>query len=125
MTPVPDDFLQRAQKSLETANMITESDADTAASKAYYAVFYAFSAYFSKSGKFFKSHAGVETAADNDLIRAGILNPDIGSDYNWLAALRSTGDYGGSTHVSIPDAKKAIERATAVVAEVTRTIKEK
>ena len=58
------DFWQRASQALKTVDTLVSTDPDAAASRAYYAAFYAISALFSLQGKSFVKHSAVEAAAD-------------------------------------------------------------
>ena len=40
---------------------------------------------------------------------------ECGKDFSWLVSTRSTGDYGGGVHVTIPDAETAIEKARKIL----------
>lgn len=112
------DMWSRAKKSLHAAQSIVGEDPDSAASRAYYAAFHAVSAFFALNDKTFSRHSAVEAAVHRDLVKAGIWENSLGSDFSWLCALRSTGDYGGSLHVSEADAKSALEKSAKILAAI-------
>ena len=61
----------RAQDALESASVLIGVDPDSAASRAYYAAFYAVSALFALEGRSFNKHTALESAVHRDLVRTG------------------------------------------------------
>jgi hypothetical protein len=114
------DLWQRAVQALATAQSLSSSDPDAAASRAYYAAFYAVSARFILSGTIFTRHSAVEAAVHRDLVKAGLSAADIGKGYSFLHSLRSTADYGGRMHVSLEEAAEAVAAAGLIVSEMRR-----
>lgn len=105
-------YLERAQSSLRAAQTLVWSGySDYAASRAYYAAFYAATALLLREGLAFGKHSGVIAAIHQRFVKTGRLEAKHGRDLNWLFGLRTTGDYGGATHVSTEDAEAAIEAA--------------
>ena len=113
------DFWNRAQRALHTAETILNEDPDSSASRSYYAVFHAVSAYFSLQGKTFTKHSALESAVHKELVKPGIWTLEMGKDFSWLVATRSTGDYGGRIHVTEDDARSAVLKATKIL-EIVR-----
>ncbi|OGG51980.1 MAG: hypothetical protein A3F84_15290 [Candidatus Handelsmanbacteria bacterium RIFCSPLOWO2_12_FULL_64_10] len=111
----------RAIQALRTARSTVSTDPDAAASRAYYAAFYAVSALFALQGKTFSKHSAVEAAVHRDLVHAGVWPVDLGKDYSFLLQLRETGDYGGPTHVSGEEALESIEAARRILQAVRDT----
>lgn len=70
MNPEAAALWDRAQKAVASARALVETDADGAASRAYYAAFYAVSALFSVEGKAFTKHTAVAAAVHRDLVKA-------------------------------------------------------
>lgn len=66
------DLWERAKKALLVARTALPLDPDSAASRAYYAAFYAMSARFALEGKSFRKHSGVEAAVHRELVKTGI-----------------------------------------------------
>jgi len=89
------DFWARAVDALRVAEHDLELSPDAAASRAYYAAFYAVSAHFALEGKSYTKHSAVEAAVHRDLVKTGIWDMDLGRGYSRLAQLRTRGDYGG------------------------------
>jgi hypothetical protein len=114
----PQDFWERAIKAISSAKLTIEVDFDGAASRAYYAAFYAVSALFAMEDKTFKRHSNVESAVHNDLVRTGRWPVDLGKAYSFLRETRTTGDYGGDLHVSEDDALKALNFAQRILVAV-------
>ena len=111
----------RAIQALRTAKSNLSIDADAAASRAYYAAFYAISALFVLQGKTFSKHSALERAVHRDLVKAGHWPVERGKDYSFLRKLRATGDYGGGIHVSNEEAVEALEAARRIVQTVRDT----
>ena len=111
----------RAIRTLNTASVHTIDDPDSAASRAYYAVFHAVSALFALQGKTFTKHTALEAAVHRDLVRSGMWSTDLGATFSWLANLRYTGDYGGAVHVSPDEAQEAVAKARHIIKAVYET----
>jgi uncharacterized protein (UPF0332 family) len=107
---------QRACDSLEAACVLCEKGyADFAASRAYYAAFYAATALLLAENKDFAKHTGVVAAVHKEFVRTGGLAQEHGRTLSWLFELRGIADYGELRHVPEPEARKAIEAADAFV----------
>jgi uncharacterized protein (UPF0332 family) len=109
-------FWERALTTINTAELVLDSDPDTSASCSYYAAFYAVSALFAGRKILFKSHDGVDIALNRDYIKTGILSKEIATMYRTLRKERQTGDYGlmdkiprDSARADLGHAKKIIE----------------
>ena len=119
MTAYAQDLWRRAVKALSVARATLSMDPDAAASRAYYAAFYAVSAMFALEEKWFKRHMAVESAVHRDLVQAGKWPPEVGQAYSRLLERRATGDYGVEKHVSAESASDSIawaERMLRLVA---------
>jgi uncharacterized protein (UPF0332 family) len=104
--------LQRAQTSIQAAkDMLKKEYYDIAASRAYYAAFYAASALLLKENVDTSKHSGVIALIHKLFVKAGKLEKEQGKNLNWLFELRGIGDYGVSEHVSSGEAYKAIQVA--------------
>jgi uncharacterized protein (UPF0332 family) len=84
---------------------------DFAASRAYYAAFYAASAILLNEGLDLSKHSGVLAAVHQRLVRTGRLDKEQGRALNWLFGLRNVGDYGVTMHASRAEAEEAIRAA--------------
>jgi uncharacterized protein (UPF0332 family) len=105
-------------EAIRTAEADLSISADAAASRAYYAAFYAVSALFALEGCDFSKHTQVQAAVHRDLVKAGPWPTERGEDYSFVLRLRETGDYGGSRHVSADEAAEAIAAATRILEAV-------
>jgi uncharacterized protein (UPF0332 family) len=104
--------LERADQSIQAAKeLVLKGYHDFAASRAYYAAFYAATAILLHEGLEFGKHSGVIAATHRRLVKTGKLDKEHGKDLNWLFELRSVADYGATAHVSQQDAEKAIVAA--------------
>ena len=119
------DLWARATRAIQTAGRnYNDDDYDAAASRAYYAAFYAVSALFSLKGLSFNKYSAVETAVHRDLVKPGIWTVEMGADYRSLHALRSTGDYGGLEHVSSEQAEQSLQAAERILSAVKQNYPE-
>jgi len=108
--------LERAKKSIQAAQkMITYGYYDFAASRAYYAAFYAATAILLSEELTFRKHSGVIAFIHREFIKTGKVSQNHGKNLNWLFELRNIGDYGVTIHVSQQDAEKAVEAAEGFV----------
>jgi len=111
--------LERADKAIEAAGkLLSEGYFDFAASRAYYAAFYAATALLLRESLEFSKHSGVIAAIHKQFIKTGKLESQFGKDLNWLFELRSVGDYGVTVHVPQQEAEKAIEAASRFLQEI-------
>lgn len=108
-------FWDRALTSLSTAAQLVSSDPDAAASRAYYAAFYAVSALFAARGTTLAKHTAVAAAVHRDLVHHGTWPAELGEAYSWLMRIRQTGDYGLAIRVQPDEAKEAVRKARMIV----------
>lgn len=109
--------LARAHASLDAAAVLLDAGhADFAASRAYYAVFYAASAALLARQLQFRKHGQVLGAIHKHFVKTGLIEARHGRDLNWLFELRALGDYGETRHVDHEEAKRALEVANEIVA---------
>ncbi len=113
--------LQRAEESLQAARELAASGHhDFAASRAYYAAFYAATAAVLAEKLQFSKHSGVIAAIHQHFVKTGRLAVERGKALNRLFELRGIGDYGETRHVPAEDAQDAIEAA----ADIVRTLRQ-
>jgi len=112
--------LERANESVEAAKELVASRfCDFAASRAYYAAFYAATAAMLAEELELSKHSAVIASVHQRLVKTGRVDKQQGKNLNWLFELRSVGDYGATVHVSREDA----ERAIRVAEDFVRVIK--
>lgn len=104
--------LERAEQSIQAAkDLAIKGYYDFAASRAYYAAFYAAIAVLLNEGLDFSKHSGVLASIHQRFVKTGKLSKEQGKDLNWLFEVRNVGDYGVTAHVSQPQAERAIQAA--------------
>lgn len=117
--------LERSNQSIEAARELTKDGYfDFAASRAYYAAFYAATAVLLSGGFEFKKHSGVIAAIHQKFVKTGKLDKSHGKNLNWLFELRDIGDYGVTLHIQKQEAENAIEAAKAFLQAVNNLIKD-
>ena len=117
--------LERSNQSIEAARELTKDGYfDFAASRAYYAAFYAATAILLSGGFEFKKHSGVIAAIHQKFVKTGKLDKRHGKNLNWLFELRDIGDYGVTLHIQKQEAENAIEAANAFLQAVNNLIKD-
>ena len=104
--------LERAEQAVTAAQkLLLDGYCDFAASRAYYAVFYAASALLLQEGLEFRKHSGVIATIHQRFVKTGRMEKEFGKNLNWLFESRSIGDYGVTAHVPAADAEQAISTA--------------
>jgi len=104
--------LERAEKSIQAAKELAKGGFyDFAASRSYYAAFYAATAVLLDEGLEFSKHSGIIASIHQRLVKTGKVDKEQGKELNWLFELRNVGDYGVTIHVSQQDTEKAIRVA--------------
>ena len=115
--------IERAEQAVDAARkLVLDGYYDFAASRAYYAVFYAASALLLNEGLEFRKHSGVIAAIHQRFIKTGRLEKEYGKNLNWLFELRSIGDYGVTSHVPKADVELAISAAASFFERVRSMI---
>lgn len=111
----------RADESLRAATAVLDDGfLDFAASRAYYAAFYAASGLLLQSGHEFRKHSAVIAAINTHFVATGKVKPTIGRSLRWLFELRGVGDYGVVLHVSEPDAVRAVAEARVIIEKLKK-----
>jgi hypothetical protein len=119
MSEVAATLWERAKDALRAARHVPSVSPDTAASRAYYAAFYAVSALFALKERTFRKHTSVEAAAHRDLVKPGTWPPALGEAYSRLVELRSVADYGDDERTDPKKARKALDAATKILKAVS------
>jgi len=111
--------LDRAETNLHAAkDLLDKRYYDIAASRAYYAAFYAASALLLSENIDTSKHSGVIALIHQHFVKTGKLDKEQGKGLNWLFELRSVGDYGVSVHVASGEAFKAADIAEIFLSSV-------
>lgn len=104
--------LERANQSIQAARQLASGGYyDFAASRAYYAAFYAATAALLSESLELSKHSAVIASIHQRFVKTGKLSKEQGKTLNWLFELRGVGDYGGTAHVSRQQAEQAIQAA--------------
>ncbi|MGH9847187.1 MAG: HEPN domain-containing protein [Blastocatellia bacterium] len=104
--------LERAEQSFQAAHELADRGFhDFAASRAYYAAFYAATALLLREGVEMSKHSGVIATIHRRFVKTGKLDKEQGKTLNWLFELRNVGDYGVTKHVSQQEAERAVQAA--------------
>ena len=102
--------LERAVASIKAAkDLLKGGYSDFAASRSYYAAFYAATALLINEGFQFKKHSAVIAAIHKNFVKTRKLDKNQGKNLNLLFELRSVGDYGMMLHVPQEDAEKRLK----------------
>jgi len=118
--------LERAEQSVLAArDQVADGYYDFAASRAYYAAFYAATAALLDEGVDMSKHSGVIASVHQRFVKTKKLSEEHGKNLNWLFELRSVGDYGATAHVSQSDAERAVEVAESFLNAIKSLVKGK
>jgi len=114
-------LLDKAARAIHAAEtLLREGDADFAAGRAYYAMFYAAEALLFERGLQFRKHGAVHGAFGEHFIRSGLLDTRF---HRWLLDafdVRIQGDYGVDAVVSLEEARDMIDQAGEFLREAER-----
>jgi uncharacterized protein (UPF0332 family) len=109
---------QKASSALAAARTLLEAgDADFAAGRGYYAMFYAVQALLNEKGLRFRKHGGVHAAFGQHFAATGLMDAKY---HRWLLDAfdkRIQGDYGIDAVVTREDVQRIIEQATEFVSQ--------
>jgi uncharacterized protein len=110
-------LLQKAVQSLDAAQLLRQEEyLDFAASRAYYAMFYAAEALLLDRGLSFSSHAATIAAFGRLFARTGTLDPKYHRYLIDGQDTRNLGDYGVGTSVSASRAEEMLNWAEEFIA---------
>lgn len=117
------DMLNKARRSLKAARgHLAEGDFDFAASRAYYAAFYAMEAALLSKGVACSTHGGVLTVFSERFLKAGTLPTGFGAKAARLFRERQVGDYEFDVSVNGSDAEEDIEIASGIVLAIEQLL---
>lgn len=114
-------LLDKATRSIQASKRLLDGgDAEFAAGRAYYAMFYVAEALLNEKGLRFRKHGGVHGAFGEHFIKTGELDPKY---HRWLLEAfnkRITADYGVETVVTPEEVTGMIEQARDFLNEACR-----
>ncbi len=119
-----EELMQKADESLAAADLLlTQGYTDFAASRSYYAMFYAAeAALFSQDVKF-KSHRSVISCFGRVFCKTGILRSELGHHLKRAYERRLTGDYAYDTSTTQDEAEETLTWAKEFVSAVEEYLK--
>ena len=110
-------FLEKSEQSIAAAaHLLSDGYSEFAASRAYYAMFYAAQALLSEQGRRFRKHGGVHAAFGEAFAKPGLLDAKY---HRWLLDAfdkRIKGDYGVDEVLARGDAETLITQASEFLA---------
>jgi uncharacterized protein (UPF0332 family) len=116
-------WMRKAEAALASARSeLAASRYDFAVNRAYYACFYAASAYLLQLGKKFVKHSGVRGAVHQDLVKPGRLSSTWGKAYDQVFESRQSGDYLELFEFDRGQVSELIRLAEGFVEEMHRLI---
>lgn len=114
-------WMERADRTLETARRLLDADPSSACNRAYYAMFYAARAALLRVDQAEraagKSHSGMISAFSGHLVRPGLIAPEHGRAFARVEQHRLAGDYLGPG-VPLKVAAESVDQAAAFVTAV-------
>lgn len=120
MKEVARKLLDKCEQSIAASeHLLHDGYTEFAASRAYYAMFYADEALLSEKGRRFRKHAGVHSAFGAQFAKTGLLDPKF---HRWLLDAfdkRVKGDYGVDEVMARGDAEELIRQAREFLAAAT------
>ncbi len=117
-------MLSKSRRSLKAAQShLAEADYDFAASRAYYAAFYAMEAALLNRGVTCSTHGGVLARFSERFIKNGTLPSEFGAKAARLFRERQIGDYEFDVSVTQPAAEQDVAVATEMVDAVERLLR--
>ncbi|MCB1060081.1 MAG: HEPN domain-containing protein [Calditrichaeota bacterium] len=114
-------LLRKAARSIVSAEkQLADGDADFAASRAYYAMFYAAEALLLAHDLVYKKHSAVIAAFAEHFTRKGILPEELHRFFIDAQNARLSGDYMSEMDVSIKEVQVHIDHAREFVTTITK-----
>ena len=118
--------LEKAKNDLRDAQKsFAEEMFETAANRAYYAIFHAARAVLILDGQDYRRHAGVISFFRRDYIKTGILDEALSEIIKNAFELRTESNYSDFFIISKSEIEKQIEDAAFFVAEIERFLENK
>lgn len=105
-------LLDLARESVSAARLLLDQGYHRfAASRAYYAMFYAAEALLASRGEYYSRHAGVIAAFGREFAKTGEMDPKYHRWFIDAQDLRTTSDYAALVEPSVDQAGETISRA--------------
>jgi len=118
-------YLEAAHEALASATLNLENDfLSAAASRTYYAVFYAASALIKAKGLSFSKHTAVLSAFRQYFVKTGIFSVEVSDFYKIAFDTRQAGDYELATQFEPEVLQNNLIEAQVFVKEVERWLQQ-
>ncbi len=108
---------REALQAIESARLVLPTDPNAAINRAYYAAFYAVTAFLALDHRHYSKHYMVEAAVHRDLVHQGIWPAELGTAYSKLFVLRAEADYS-IERMESEVAAHAIDLAEQILEEI-------
>src|SRR4030067_1720428 len=116
-------WMRKADDALISARSeLSAGRRDSAVKRAYYACFYAASAYLLMLGKKFVKHSGVRGAIHQDLVKSGTLDAKWGKAFDHLFEDRQAGDYLALYEFEKAQVAEMVEQDEGFVGEIKKLL---
>lgn len=120
MTPAVVALLAKAEQSVAAASLLLDDDyVDFAASRAYYAMFYAVEALLLSKEMSFSKHSAVIAAFGKEFVKTGVMDARFHRMLLNAFDLRNAGDYGTMHFVAEQQVKQVIMDARELLAAIS------
>jgi len=117
-------MINKALRSLKASRChLADADFDFAASRAYYAVFYAMEAALLTKEIVCSTHGGTITAFSDHFVKTRILPPEYGAKAARLFRERQVGDYEFDVSVTKPNAEEDVQLAVEFLEAIVRLLR--
>lgn len=121
MTEEVRDFLDKSRRSIEAAKLLfSDGHYDFAASRAYYAMFYALEALLLDKGLSFSKHSALIAAFGKIFIKSGLFDSRFHRAVLHAFDLRNAGDYDTVRNVDEEQVSREIADAGELLEEIKR-----
>ncbi len=118
-------IIKKAHRSLDAAKRNFDAgDYDFAASRAYYAAFYAVEAVLVTKGLSFSKHSALISAFNRHFVKTGRFPKELGKLLARLFRQRQLGDYAFDLAISEEDAQKDLNAAKAIIETIEAYLKQ-
>jgi len=116
---------KRARESLEDAKLLLENRRlHSAVNRIYYALFYQVSALLLSKGLSFAKHSGVLAAFNEEFVKTGRIDKELGKFYNRMFEHRKSGDYGELVEFEEEDVRRWVKTAEEFLDAVEKLMEE-
>lgn len=123
MNPKIDELMIKSQRSLEASKeLLHHGDPDFAASRAYYAMFYAVEALLLTKNLSYSKHAALISGLHEHFVKPGLLNKEIHHAFHTAFNHRQVADYSSSMAVGIEQAKLILKNADNMLHIISKLI---